>query len=93
MTNFAKPDEFNPDNEQWTAYIERMELFFEAHDIEEEKQVATLLSSVGASTYGLLQNLVQPLKPKDKTLAEIVKTLSDYYKPSTLQGHSWATCS
>ena len=66
MASYAKPDEFDPENEEWSAYVERMELFFEAHDVEDEKQVATLLSSVGASTYGLLRNLVQPLKPKDK---------------------------
>lgn len=84
MANFAKPDEFHPDNEQWTAYVERMELFFEAHDVDDAKQVATLLSSVGASTYGLLRNLVQPEKPKDKTLDEIVGILSDYFEPKPL---------
>ncbi|XP_076840966.1 uncharacterized protein LOC143485419 [Brachyhypopomus gauderio] len=84
MANFAKPDEFNPENEQWTAYVERMELFFEAHDVEDEKRVATLLSSVGASAYGLLRNLIQPLKPKDKTFDEIVVIMSNYYEPKPL---------
>lgn len=84
MANYAKPDEFNPENEQWTAYVERMELFFDAHDVDKDKQVATLLSSVGASTYGLLRNLVQPLKPRDKTFDEIVEILSDYYEPKPL---------
>lgn len=84
MATFAKPDEFKPENEQWTAYIERVELFFEAHDIEEDKRVATLLSAVGASTYGLLRNLVQPQKPKDKTFDEIVGILAAYYEPQPL---------
>ena len=44
MASYAKPDEFDPENEEWSAYVERMELFFEAHDVEDEKQVATLLS-------------------------------------------------
>ena len=84
MASYAKPDEFDPENEEWSAYVEQMELFFEAHDVEDEKQVATLLSSVGASTYGLLRNLVQPLKPKDKTFDKIVEVLSDYYEPKPL---------
>lgn len=84
MANFAKPDKFKPENEQWTAYVVRMELFFEAHDIGEDKKVATLLSAVSASTYGLLRNLVQPAKPKDKTFVQIVDILKTSYEPKPL---------
>lgn len=62
--------------------------FFEAHDVGDEKQVATPLNSVGASTYGLLRNLVQPLKPKDKTFDEIMEILSDYLSTTKTTGHS-----
>ena len=79
-----RPDEFKPEIETWSAYIERMELLFDAHDVDDEKKVPMLLSSVGAVTYGLLRNLVQPEKPKDKTFAQIVDTLKDYYEPKPL---------
>lgn len=52
------------ENESWSAYIERLEQFFEANNIGEVKYVATLLSVMGATTYGLLRNLVQPNKPE-----------------------------
>lgn len=76
--------EFVPKSESWTAYVERVEQFFLANEIAEEKQVPTLLSVMGPSTYGLLRNLVQPAKPKDKTYDEIVKTLTTHFEPEPL---------
>ncbi|KAK9513169.1 hypothetical protein VZT92_026728 [Zoarces viviparus] len=84
MALFGRIDEFKPENEQWSAYIERMEQFFEANDVAEDKQVATLLSVMGAATYGLLRNLVQPRKPKDKTFDKIVAVLKEHYEPKPL---------
>ena len=65
-------------------YIERLEQFFQANDIAVEKQVATLLSVMGAATYGLLRNLVQPNKSKDKTFDEIVAILKEHFEPKPL---------
>ncbi|XP_078253747.1 ER membrane protein complex subunit 2 isoform X1 [Rhinoraja longicauda] len=76
--------EFAPKTESWSAYVERLEQFFEANDIAVEKQVATLLSVMGASTYGLLRNLVQPLKPKDKSYDDIVNILKTHFEPKPL---------
>lgn len=84
MATFARPDEFRPEIEPWSAYVERMELFFVAHDVAADKQVATLLSTMGASAYGLLRNLVQPEKPKDKSFQQIVAVLRRYYEPKPL---------
>lgn len=38
----------------------------------------------GASTYGLLRNLAQPAKPKDKTFEEIVNILKAHFEPKLL---------
>lgn len=76
--------EFAPKAESWSAYIERLEQFFVANEISQEKQVATLLSVMGATTYGLLRNLVQPEKPKDKSYKEIVDTLKSHFEPKPL---------
>ena len=40
--------------------IERLDQFFEANEITQEKEVATLLSVMGTATYGTLTNVVQP---------------------------------
>lgn len=85
MAQIGRLDEYKPENESWSAYIERsIELFKIANDVDDTKQVATLLSAVGASTYGLLRNLVQPAKPKDKTFEEIVNILKAHFEPKPL---------
>ncbi|XP_023193683.1 uncharacterized protein LOC111609437 [Xiphophorus maculatus] len=80
MALVGKIDDFRPEVEPWTAYIERLEQYLEANDIDEEKHVAVLLSVMGAKAYGLLRNLVQPEKPKDKTFGEIVDILKEHYE-------------
>lgn len=59
---------------------------------------------MGATTYGLLRNLVQPHKPKDKTFDQIVTVLKEHcwwqrgstsgiaIKKLTSQSCEWATC-
>uniref|UniRef100_A0A3Q1B749 CCHC-type domain-containing protein n=1 Tax=Amphiprion ocellaris TaxID=80972 RepID=A0A3Q1B749_AMPOC len=69
---------------QWSVYTEQLEQFFEANDIAAGKHVATLLSVMVASTYGLLRNLVQPDKPKDKIFDEIVAILKRHFEPKPL---------
>lgn len=84
MALFGRINEFKPENQPWSAYIERLEQFFEANDIADGKKVATLLSVMGATTYGLLRNLVQPHKPKDKTFDEIRTVLKEHFEPKPL---------
>ena len=38
MATIGKLEEFNQDTEVWTQYVERLEHFFVANDIEEEKK-------------------------------------------------------
>ena len=66
-TNMGQIQEFCPDSESSTAYVERVELFFTANDIPAEKKVPVFLSVVGGTTYGLLRNLLAPASPKDKS--------------------------
>lgn len=76
--------EFAPQTESWSAYVERLEQFFAANDIVDEKRAATLLAVMGATTYSLLRNLVQPQKPKDKSYNDIVKILKMHFEPKPL---------
>ena len=62
------------------AYVERAQLFFEANDVAEAKQVPVFLSAIGARTYTLLRNLLTPILTKDKTFDEIVTVLKQHYE-------------
>ena len=44
-------------------YFERLQLFFTVNGVEEDKQVAHLLSGLGAKTYAVLKNLTAPAAP------------------------------
>ena len=73
--------EYNSATEQISAYLERVELFFNANSISEDKQVATFLSVVGPTTYSVLRDLFAPTPPKDKSLADIFTRLKKHYEP------------
>ena len=48
-----------------SAHLERVEIFFQANNIAEDKQVGIFLSTIGAKIYGeLLRDLMAIVKPK-----------------------------
>ena len=81
----GKIEQFDPEQEEWPQYVERLEQFFEANDITGEASVAkrraTLLSVIGPVPYKLLRSLLSPAKPTDKTYAELVAKLTEHYSP------------
>ena len=78
---FGTLKEFCPDSESVKIYLERVQLYFEANEVPEDKQVPILLSSIGSSTYTLLSDLLAPAVPKSKTLTEITAVLRRHYEP------------
>lgn len=74
-------EEFNPDNEWVSIYLEWLKLFFVANGVEEAKQVATLLLVIGGKTYSLLSDLLAPAKPVLKTLKQLKDILQAHFKP------------
>ena len=82
QTNLFK--EFVPENEPISAYLERMELFFLAHGVDADKQVAVLLSNIGSKPYGVLRSLAVPKTPKELKYADVEKILKDHYEPAPL---------
>ena len=52
-----------------------------ANNIPGDKRVPILLSSIGASTYSLLSDLLAPETPSDKSLAEISAALRKHFEP------------
>ncbi len=76
--------EFNPGIEDWESYSERVEFFFQAHQITDMgTKRALLLSSSGTSTYKLVRNLVVPAKPSDVTYKDIIDRVRLHYKPAS----------
>ena len=73
--------EFQPELECITSYIERLNLFLAANDIADRKRVPVLLSVIGAKIYTLLRNLMEPTLPQDATFDDLVKILKTHFEP------------
>ena len=82
--NIGRMDCFDSTVEDWSAYVERLEQYCVANDVEEEKKVAVLLSLMGAKTYNLLRNLTIPDKPSEKTFQQNVDLLKCHLEPKPL---------
>ena len=73
--------EFKPDSEKIEAYLERVQLFFAANGIEDDKKVPVLLTVIGSPTYALLSSLLAPEKPGDKSFTVLKDTLLRHFDP------------
>ena len=61
MTTIGQIQEFDPEKEKVTAYLERVQMFLVANSIQEDKKVPVLLSVIGGKTYALLSSLFRPV--------------------------------
>ncbi len=60
--------EFDPQVETITTYLERLELYFDANTVAAEKKVSALLYGIGPKVYGVLRSLLAPTCPQDHFL-------------------------
>ena len=72
---FGQIGEFNLESEKISTYLERVQLYLEANGVGDNKKVAVLLMVVGPKCYGLLESLLAPAKPKEKTLVAALGAL------------------
>ena len=80
MASFGKIGEFSPDKETILNYLEHVEIFFQASGIaEDEKKVPVFLSIAGGDIYALLRSLLSPVKPQEKTFAELKAELTKHF--------------
>ena len=84
MPAIGRIENYNGEDEDWTSYVERVELYFAANKIEVDKRVPAILSLMGAKTYALVRSLTAPDRPSTKTFAEIVTILTDHLTPKPL---------
>ena len=75
--------EFDPDIEAITAYLERVQLFMTANAVKDDKKVAVLLSIIGSKAYGL-RNLLEPARPSEKSYNDLVAVLKEDYEPKPI---------
>ena len=74
--------EFNPAQEQWTQYKERLSHFFTANGIAKgEKKKAVLLTVMGRTAYKLLRNLLTPNTLTETSLARIEEVMESHHCP------------
>ena len=85
MTTIGKIESFDDTKENWETYVERVEQFFLANDVDDDHKVPTLLSLIGRKTYTLLRDLLAPEKPATKSFQQIVTTLKEHLSPKPLE--------
>ena len=68
--------------DDWPTYVKRLEQYFAANGMtEEKKMVAVLVTVMGAKAYGLMRNLLAPVKPADKKYTELIQVMKDHLSP------------
>ena len=80
-TQYGIINQFSPDKESITTYLERMNLYFTANSVANEEKVPILLSVIGSSTYSLFRGLLAPDAPNSKSLSAISKNFKQHFEP------------
>ena len=77
--------EFDPEDQDAASYLEKVELFFEANNIAEEKKVPLFLTAVGQKTYKILHHHSAPKLPRKKSFDEIATLFKQQFQHSPAQ--------
>ena len=73
---------FDPSQEEWSEYTERILHYFTANDISSpEKRRAILLNVVGPTTYRLLKTLASPAAVTELTFDQLVERAKKHFNP------------
>ncbi|CAN7982698.1 unnamed protein product [Ixodes hexagonus] len=67
--------------QDWDEYVERLEQYFIANSVSEEKRRAVFLSGCGRPTYSLLRRLLAPTRPAEAPLTTSLRLLTEHYSP------------
>ena len=72
---------FNPQEEDWSEYSERLIFYFTANGITTDAKKRAVLSCCGPATFRLLQSLVLPGKLDDFSFEELVTKMKEHKEP------------
>ena len=84
MPTFGQLSEFMAESECMSSYLERVELYFLANSVQNDKKVAILLSSIGAKTYEVLRSRVSPDQQSTRMLDVLKTLLKAHFEPKPL---------
>ncbi len=73
--------EYKEGQEDFESYLERLDMWMIASDVDNDKKVIVFLSVIGADVYRLLKNFRSPDKPSPKTYKELCDALREHHKP------------
>ena len=77
----GKIQEFRPETERFSTYVERLKLYFDANSVTAEKKVPVFPTVIGTKNYSLLSDYYSPGKPRDQSLDDLIKTMKDHFEP------------
>ena len=73
---------FHLESDDWEAFQERLELYYEAKKITDTAIMrAELLTRCDEDAYKLIRNLCAPSKPKEKSYEELINLVSEHLNP------------
>ena len=84
MSLIGNVGSYNEAEEEFESYVSRVELFFDASSIAEDKKVPSFLTLIGPKTFSLVKDLVSPAKPGECTYKTLVDSLKAHYKPQVV---------
>ena len=83
MSKHGKIGEFDPEQDNWELYVERMNFYFVANNVTQEgKKKATLLTEMGGKAYQVIRNLLVPSTPGKATFNQIGTLMQEHTKPT-----------
>ena len=76
--------DFVESQESWSQYSERLEQFFLANSIPDDKKASVLLATIGPTAFRTLGNIVSPKKPSEERYERLISVMSEFYNPKPL---------
>ena len=84
MATISTVGEFSPEMESIILYLERVEVFFVANQVEDDRKASLSLSLLGFKVYGALRNIMSPNRPQDQSFEDLKRELKGHFAPKPL---------
>ena len=84
MAVYGEIEPFDVKDGDFEEYKERLDQYFVANDVVDEKKCAVFISVVGKDAYGVIRSLVAPAKPSEKTYTQITTAFANHIKPKPI---------
>ena len=81
---FGALDKYHEGTEKFTNYISRVEVYFLANNIKENRKASIFLASCGAKVFSTAANLLDPTPIEQASFPAICEALKKHFKPKSL---------